>query len=162
MDILAADGSEIAQEMLSGVSGDQTAGTSGLAGLFSEAVQEEALLGVTLLKSPTASTVNRIKQISDSSVSPLQQTAVLALGAAINNLSYEDPQAAEALSGELKSKLTGIDERDELILYLNALGNAGMPSTLSAITHYLTETVTISPTLSLQAFSKNLTSKLRR
>jgi hypothetical protein len=109
--------------------------------------QQQALIDLVRIQSPISTTVDTVAQLSSDSANPLQNTAVSVLGATINNLNDEDPKKAQALAASLVDNLSSAPVENKE-MYLNALGNAGVPSTLSEISQYtdLSDTQVLSGT----------------
>lgn len=141
VDLLAAIKEPVAQDLLNNILGGASLQAANLASSVSITVQEHALIGLVLLDSPTITTVTTVKNISGASDSRLQETAVSVLGAAIHNLVDEDPATAQTLASELVNTLATVTETADVQLYLNALGNAGLPSTLNTILPYVNGSV---------------------
>ena len=144
VDLLGTIGTLHTQEMLSAILGNIQAGSSNLLlAPFSEAVREQALINIAILDSPTITTVNTVQGIvsappdtTTNSFSNLHETAVSVLGAVANNLLDENPDMARALAEELARELKKQQEAKKISLYLDALGNAGHPSSLDVIKQY--------------------------
>ncbi len=140
IDILAAVGTPYAQDILNGVLGNSAVGAADLAATLSITTQEQAMIDMVLLSSPTITTVNTVQGLSQDVMSPLQETAVSVLGATISNLADEDPTTAQLLTTGLVQSLSTMTETSDIELYLDAVGNTGLPSALSAISTYLSST----------------------
>jgi hypothetical protein len=145
IDLLGSIGTPRAQEMLSAVLGDTRARASNLLlAPFAEEIRDQALLNISILDSPTITTVNTVQSIvlgspdvMASSLSTLQGTAVSVLGAVANNLLDENAEKAKALADLLAGDLEQQVTAETIGLYLDALGNAGHPSSLATIKKYI-------------------------
>jgi hypothetical protein len=58
------------------------------------------------------------------------------LGAAADNV--DDPQVASSITSELSERLLGAQDEQEMVLYLDALGNTGHPDALTIIADHIT------------------------
>lgn len=116
---------------------------AGISATMSITAQEHALIDLVRIEKPISTTVDTVSQLSGDTTSELKNTAVAVLGATINNLNDEDPQRAQQLADGLVSSLSSASLADKQV-YLDALGNAGMPSTLDAISQYTNTTALLS------------------
>jgi hypothetical protein len=155
IDLLGTIGTPRAQEMLSAVLGNTQARSSNLLlAPFSEETRDQALINISILDSPTITTVNTVQgivtgspDVMASSLSNLQGTAVSVLGAVANNLLDENPDMAQSLADQLAEDLKQQQEAGEIGLYLDALGNAGHPSSLDTIKQYIDSEVVVADIL---------------
>jgi Lipoprotein amino terminal region len=135
IDMLTVIATPKAQKALTSVL-QPSVSAAGISATMSITTQEQALINLVRIQSPITSTVNTVAALSsNSAVTPLQSIAISVLGATINNLTDEDPKQAQTLADGLLGSLNSAPlEQKEL--YLEALGNAGLPSTLDSITQY--------------------------
>lgn len=116
---------------------------AGLSATFTITTQQQALINLVRIQSPISSTVDTVAQLSEDSAFVLQNTAITVLGATIDNLSDENPNQAQSLADGLVAKLNSAPLEQKEI-YLEALGNAGVPSTLENIEDYTNVTASLS------------------
>ncbi len=141
-----------AQEILAAVLGNAGVGAASLAfAPFNDDTREQALINVAILESPIITIVNTVEGLVSSgamgrSRSSVNETAVGVLGAIVDNLADENADEAGRLTNALESGLTTTDNSGDIGLYLDALGNAGQPSSLDIIKSYITYTAEISDT----------------
>ncbi len=108
---------------------------SGISATMSITTQNQALIDLVRIQSPITTTVDTVAQLSGDNTNPLNKTAISVLGATINNLSDENPNKANALADGLVRSLNDASQ-DNKEIYLDALGNAGVPATLDEIKAY--------------------------
>lgn len=143
IDLLTAVGSAQAQEIVSAVLGNSGRYPELAKAPFGQAAQEQALIDMTLLQSPTSTTVATVKPLLNSLNVALHDTAATVLGAIADHLADEDPATAQQLTDLLAAQLSAARQPAEVELYLNAVGNIGAPTTLGLIKPYLHATLTI-------------------
>lgn len=152
IDLLGSIGTPRTQDILSALLGNGQAHAASLALVpFNDESREQALINISMLPSPTITTVNTVRGlVSDgpdlraARSTSVFGAAITVLGAVANNLADENADEAEQLGSLLAERLKGAQELDDIELYLDALGNAGLPSTLGVITSYLDYTIPIS------------------
>jgi hypothetical protein len=154
IDLLGSIGTERAQELLAAVLGNPNSRASHLVlAPFSLQTRDQALINISMIISPTATTVSTVKglvassQVAASELSELNVTAVSVLGAVANNLLERDPEEAKELADFLTEKLEEQQSAETLSLYLDALGNAGHPDTLDTLKRYTSSTVQVADAL---------------
>jgi hypothetical protein len=140
IDVLTRVGSPKAQEVLSGILGSSNVASAGLAATLSITSTEHALIGLVLLSTPISTSIEAIQRVISDTNSPLRETAVTVLGTVADHL--EGPAAA-AITQQLLNGLQQATNDDEIILYLDALGNTGDPAALGAIQSYISGTVQV-------------------
>lgn len=143
IDVLIDAGTPHAQDILNGLLGNEDVQAASLSATMSITTEEHALIGLVLLESPTITTITTIKNISEIDAD-LQDTAISVLGATVDRLSSTDEQMAEEINNSLLAGLTLSSDEEEIGVYLDALGNAGLNNSLESITEYLTNTLTLS------------------
>ena len=146
IDMLAAIGTTKAQNALNAVLNPGVA-AAGIRATMSITTQQQALVNLVRVESPISTTVDTLASLSSDSNYEMQDTAIAVLGATIHNLSDENPDQAQALTNDLLSSLSTATD-DKVDVYLDALGNAGMPDTLNTISQYtnITGSLSISAT----------------
>jgi len=142
IDVLIEAGTPYAQNILSGVLGNQAVQAADLSATMSITTEEHALIGLVLLESPTITTITTIKNISEVDAT-LQDTAISVLGAAVDRLSTTDEQMADEINNTLLAGLASSNDEEEISVYLDALGNAGDIDSLDSISEYITNTLTL-------------------
>lgn len=141
-----------AQEILAAVLGNSQVGAASLAfAPFNDETREQALINVAILESPTITVVNTVAALVTPgglgrSRSSINETAIGVLGAVVNNLADENADEAAKLTSTLEQGLTNTVSSGDIGLYLDALGNAGQPSSLAIIKQYINYTAEISTT----------------
>lgn len=143
IDVLTAAGTPYAQDILAGiVAPSLNVGAASLSATLDVTDTEKALINLVLLDSPTMSTVNAIKNVSEGG-GDLQGTAVSVLGATIDKLSESNEDMADELTSNLIAGLSNADTEEDVELYLGALGNAAQEETAAEVSKYLTETLAL-------------------
>ena len=137
VDVLGSVGTPVGQSMLSAVLGNRSAHPALGSVQFGNRVQEQALLSVVRLNTPTMTTVRTVTALTERA-SALHDTAVTVLGAVAGRLASQNPAEAKRLVGQLESALAAADTASDIELYLTAVGNAGLPSSLGVIARYAT------------------------
>lgn len=146
IDVLGSVGTPQAQEILSAVLGNHQVYPALADAPFGEAVQEQALINLSMLKAPTGATVETVKSLLKNVNAELHDTAVTVLGAIAGHLATQDLTTAQQLADLLATNLSAARQPAEAELYLNAIGNAGLPSALGLVKPYLHATVTLTST----------------
>lgn len=134
IDLLTVIGTPKAQKALTAVL-QAGVGAAGISATMSITTQQQALINLVRIQSPISTTVDTVAALSTDDSFALKNTAISVLGATIDNLSDEDANKAQALTNNLLSSLSTATG-DDIGIYLEALGNAGMPSTLDTISQY--------------------------
>jgi hypothetical protein len=140
IDVLTRVGSPKAQEVLGGILGNPNVAAASLSATLSITSTEHALIGMVLLQTPITISVESIQQVISDTNSPLRDTAVTVLGTVADHL---DGPAAAAITQQLLNGLQQAANDNEVILYLDALGNTGDPAALGAIQSYISGTVQV-------------------
>jgi len=135
IDVLTRVGSPAAQDVLSGILGNQQVSAASLSATLTITSQEHALISMVLLESPTITSVNSIQGVVGDEMSPLGDVAVTVLGATADHL--EDGELASSITEQLIGALGRASGEEEITLYLDALGNTGDPAALEVIQGYL-------------------------
>ena len=143
IDVLAMAGTPYAQSILAGIV-DSTAqvGAASISATLSITTEEHALISLVLVDSPTMTTVNAVKNVSQGS-GDLKGTAVSVLGATIDKLGDSDAQMADTLTNDLIGSLNSAGSEEEVELYLGALGNTGEDIPVGEITKFISDTLTL-------------------
>ena len=137
VDVLGSVGTSVGQRMLSAILGNSQAHPALGSVQFGVRVQDQALLSVVRLNAPTTTTVRTVTALTERA-SALHDTAVTVLGAVAGRIASYNPTEARRLVGQLESALAAANTASDIELYLNAVGNAGLPSSLGVIARYAT------------------------
>lgn len=143
IDVLAASGSQTAQNVLAGlVDSTQNVSAASIGATMSVTSTEHALISMVLVDTPTITTVNAVKNVSQLA-GDLQSTAISVLGATADKMSRIDQQMADELTDELIAGLGNSETLADLDVYLGALGNTRQEGTVEVLSDYLTQTLTV-------------------
>ena len=161
VDLLTSIGTAEAQAVLVDVV-NPAAQAAAIGATMTMTTQEQALINLVLVESPTEGTVGALESLSDNEQSDFHDTAISVLGAAIHNLADEDAATAQSLADALVARLNEATEQDNVEVLLDALGNAGMPATLDTIADYtdIQATGSISETDTIEAAAFNALRKI--
>ncbi len=88
---------------------------------------------LTRVTNPSADSLTWVHSIAEDKSDPNRGSAMLAYGAMLGNLATSEPEEADMLAAGISSRLSENLDPGELNLYLGALGNAGLASTLNSI-----------------------------
>ncbi|MEZ4866224.1 MAG: hypothetical protein R3C14_33210 [Caldilineaceae bacterium] len=135
IDLLSAIGTPAAQAVLAEIL-KPSAQAASISATMSITTQQQALIDFARVESPSDKAVETLGSLSSDDSSPLQNTAISVLGAAIGNLKDENPDKAQSLADGLVSSLNNATDREMVETYLDALGNAGVANTADKITEY--------------------------
>ncbi len=149
IDVLTQVGTAKAQSIIASLASNQLVQAADVAATLTITSQEHALISITLLESPTVTTVQTIKSLSNNDASALQDTAITVLGATADHLS--DAKAAGEITAELTAGLANATSDEKKSLYLDALGNTGDVAALGTIQQYISGTLAVSDTFGIQA-----------
>ncbi len=149
IDLLGQHGSEAAQQILNQVLSADAPSTQQASRVeYRRILQEQALINVSTLNTPTGETLQTVEGLSDNAASPLQDVALTVLGAAADHVRDEQPERAAQIVAGLNAKLVAAggpgaaaaQDNETLNVLLDAVGNAGDASSLGAIDDYVAST----------------------
>lgn len=158
VDVLGQDGSDAAQQILNQVlDSSSSSAQQAFRVQFDQAAQQQALINVSTLSTPTGATLQTLEGLSDNAGSPLQDVALTVLGAAADHVRDEQPERADQIVAALNSKLAAAggpgfvasaqpnraaaaQDTETVTVLLDAVGNAGDVSSLDGIDDYVTST----------------------
>ncbi|HEY3495227.1 MAG TPA: HEAT repeat domain-containing protein [Polyangiaceae bacterium] len=118
------------------------------------ATRNTALLHLTIGENPTASTVTELAKLAESSTEgEIRDRALFALGGAAGG-ALDKPETAEVASQAVATLEHGVEQAPDdksRQLYMNALGNAGAPSSLELLKRQLSDPNPATRSSALQA-----------
>ncbi len=104
---------------------------------IASATRADAMLSILLLRHPGAELVGALQTVAADSKHPLAEQSTLVLGGLANTLLRTDPALAARITAGLVAALGATKSPDRQELLIDALGNAGDPATLDALTPFL-------------------------
>ena len=136
VDLLGSAGTPRAQNVLNAVLGNTPAFPALASAGFGPRVREQALFSIVRVETPTLATVHTLEALIGRG-SPERDTAITVLGAVAGRLQKQNEADAERIARQLEAELATAATPADIQLYLNAIGNAGLPSSLRVITPYV-------------------------
>lgn len=142
---LVTEGSEAAQALIV---------TAFLSGNTDEATVTDALITVSIVQTPSVDMLRAVNAIRLDANNGNYLNATLVMGALANKLIETEPALATRIADSLVSQMEAAPDIAEAEVLLNALGNAGVASTVDAIAPYLQHEDAITRMTAVQSLRK--------
>jgi hypothetical protein len=104
---------------------------------FNLLLQERALTHLVQVTAPEPAVIEGLQKLSADPASPLWAQTTLAAGALMETVNRQQPEVASRWLEQTVQQMLQSKESDSLEIYLNALGNAGLPAAVEIINPYL-------------------------
>jgi len=143
VDLLGAIGTPQAQAYLNGVFNNSTITAANLAASATITTQQQALINMASLAAPVTTTLQTLTQIGFDKNAPLSQVASTALGGLVDQFDEADPALESQIIAHYENDLHNVKSVTDALTCLKTLGNIGDPRSISEITPFLSQQITI-------------------
>ncbi|MFK7802781.1 MAG: hypothetical protein AB8G95_14190 [Anaerolineae bacterium] len=141
IDILGSIGTPQAQEYLNGFFGNANLRSANISASTTITAQQQVLINMVTLTQPVTQTISTLRQISSDDESELQPAAATVLGGLADTIDEYDPDLEDEILYEIEEELYNATTVDDVLLYLDVLGNIGDELSVELIVLFITDTI---------------------